>query len=85
MHYQLKKELARIVPPADASEMRWHLTFVVQNLSKDGKQRMPTPIHFGQKGEHYEMDISLIIKLDNRFKHNSHEVRLAPRKAVLRN
>ncbi len=54
-------------------ETTWHFTFVVH---KDNPTKVPLS-KAGNRGEEIvEMNISLLLKLDNRQKHNSHEVLL---------
>lgn len=74
---RLKKDLTSIVAGdnGDREQGQVHLTFVVQNLTLSGARR-PIEVKLPKSGRQVRMDMSLILKLDNRFKHNSHEVTL---------
>ncbi len=67
----MRNKLQNAVPMRN-EETTWHFTFVVH---KDNPTKVP--LSNRNRGEEIvEMNISLLLKLDNRQKHNSHEVLL---------
>ncbi|ELR18601.1 chitin synthase [Acanthamoeba castellanii str. Neff] len=64
---RLKKDLTSIVAGdnGDREQGQVHLTFVVQNLTLSGARR-PIEVKLPKSGRQVRMDMSLILKLDNR-------------------